>query len=90
MYSQHFYNFRRLHSFDQYIVLLHLLGCNLHIIWSSITGGKYLHGSGFAGPVVSEEGGDLALVEVEAEVLHCNLSVGVDFVKVIDGDACHI
>ena len=50
----------------------------------------YLHGRGFAGPVVSEEGGDLALVEVEAEVLHCNLSVRVDFVKVIDGDACHI
>ena len=36
--------------------------------------------------VVAEEGGDLALIEVEVEVLHRHLAVGVDLVQVLDGN----
>ena len=46
-----------------------------------------LHGGGLARPVVAEEGGDLPLVEVQVEVLHRHLPVGVDLVQVLDRDA---
>ena len=34
---------------------------------------KSSHGGGLAGAVVAEEGGDLARVEVQVEVLHSHL-----------------
>ena len=49
-----------------------------------------LHGGSLAGPVVAEEGGDLPLVEVQVEVLHRHLPVGVDLVQVLDRDACEV
>ena len=36
---------------------------------------------------MAEEGGDLALVEVQVEVLDGHLAVGVDLAEVADGDA---
>ena len=54
------------------------------------SGGHYwntiilLHRRCLPGSVVAEEGGDLTLVEVEVEVLHRHLAVGVDLVQVLD------
>ena len=39
---------------------------------------------------MAEEGGDLPLVEVEVEVLHRHLPVGVDLVQVLNRDACGV
>ena len=36
--------------------------------------------------IVTEEGGDLTLVEVQVQVLDGHLAVGVDLVQVLDGD----
>ena len=50
--------------------------------WNTII--LLLHCRGLPRPVVAEEGGDLPLVEVEVEVLHRHLAVGVDLVQVLD------
>ena len=45
-----------------------------------------LHGGGLAGSVVSQEGGDLTLVEVDAEVVDSHLlPCPVDLVQVTNG-----
>lgn len=31
------------------------------------------HGGGFSGPIVTQEGGDLSLVEAECQSIHCQL-----------------
>ena len=38
---------------------------------------------------MSEEGGDLPLVEVQVEVLHCHFPIRIDLVEVIDGHSCN-
>ena len=44
-----------------------------------------LHGGGLASAVVSKERGDLTLIEVQVEVLHCNFPIGINLVEVFDG-----
>lgn len=49
---------------------------------------RFLHGGGLAGPVVSQEGGDLAAVELEGQSVHSQLvAVAVDLDQVLDVDA---
>lgn len=49
---------------------------------------RFLHGGGLAGPVVSQEGGDLAVVELEGKSVHSQLvAVAVDLDQVLDVDA---
>lgn len=49
---------------------------------------EFLHGGGLAGPVVSQEGGDLAAVELEGQSVHSQLvAVAVDLDQVLDVDA---
>ena len=52
--------------------------------WNTIS---LLHCRGLPRSIVAEEGGDLTLVEVEVEVLHRHLAVGVDLVQVLDRDS---
>lgn len=48
---------------------------------------RHLHGGGFSSAVVSEERGDLVLVEVQTQAVHCQLfTILVDFDKIADGD----
>lgn len=48
----------------------------------------FLHGGGLASPVVSQEGGDLAAVELERQSVHGQLfAVAVDLDQVLDVDA---
>ena len=48
-----------------------------------------LHGGSLASSIMSEEGGDLPLVEVQVEVLHCHFPIRIDLVEVIDGHSCN-
>lgn len=53
-----------------------------------LVGLRFLHGGGLAGPVVSQEGGDLAVVELEGQSVHSQLvAVAVDLDQVLDVDA---
>lgn len=48
----------------------------------------FLHGGGLASPIVPQEGGDLAAVELEGQSVHGQLfAVAVDLDQVLDVDA---
>ena len=48
-----------------------------------------LHGGSLASSIMPKEGGDLPLVEVQVEVLHCHFPIRIDLVEVIDGHSCN-
>lgn len=49
-----------------------------------------VHGGGLARPVVAQEGGDLALVEADAEAVHGGPGAAAEHLdQVLDDDALH-
>lgn len=52
--------------------------------------GRVVHGGGLARPVVAQEGGDLALVEADAEAVHGGPRAAAEHLdQVLDDDALH-
>lgn len=52
--------------------------------------GRVVHGGGLARPVVAQEGGDLALVEADAEAVHGGHGAAAEHLdQVLDDDALH-